>query len=190
MNEEMLYGDVGRTLKKLLMIDPYYAMFMMSLDKQATKKVPTLAVGLQGINATLYINPDFWFGMTQDQRFGVCKHEMLHLCFMHLTAMDRYADKKLFNIATDAEINQYIDPKFLPEGCITLEGLEAQFGVQLEEKKGKDYYYKMLQNKVPPDHDLGDAEHFWEAYEGLSDADKAVIDNQMNSRMEQVAIHL
>ena len=187
MNEEMLYGDVGRTLKKLLMIDPYYAMFMMSLDKQATKKVPTLAVGLQGINATLYINPDFWFGMTQDQRFGVCKHEMLHLCFMHLTAMDRYADKKLFNIATDAEINQYIDPKFLPEGCITLEGLEAQFGVQLEEKKGKDYYYKMLQNKVPPDHDLGDAEHFWEAYEGLSDADKAVIDNQMNSRMEQVA---
>jgi len=187
MNEKSLYDDVGRTLRKLLMIDPYYAMFMISLDKQETSKVPTLAVGLNGINVVLYINPEFWFGMTQEQKFGVCKHEMLHLCFMHLINASGYQDHKRDNIATDAEINQYIDPKYLPSGCISLEQIKRDFGVTLAEKQGRDTYYKALEGKVPKEYDLGDAEHFWEVFDQLSEADKAIVQNQIDHMMTSIA---
>ena len=146
-----LYESVGKTLKKLLLIDPYYGLFMMSLDKQETTRVPTLAVGLNGVNVVLYINPDFWFGMNTDERLGVCKHEMLHLCFMHLVSSEKYTNHKVDNIATDAEINQYIRPEFLPKGGITLELIEKEFGVKLDPKKGRDHYYKELIQKVPKD---------------------------------------
>lgn len=182
-----LYEDVGRTLKKLLLIDPYYAMFMLSLDKQETERVPTMAVGLNGINVVLYINPKFWFGMSQDERYGVCKHEMLHLCFMHLIVADKYPNHKLHNIATDAEINQYIDKKYLPSGAITLEKIEAEMGVRLNPKEGADVYYKSLQDKVPEDFDLGNAEHFWEAFDKLTDAEKMVVGNQIDYLMEHTA---
>lgn len=185
-----LYEDVGITLRKLLLLDPYYAMFMIGLDKQETTKVPTLAVGLNGINTVLYINPEFWFKMSQDQKYGVCKHEMMHLCFMHLVTMNNYPNHKLDNIATDAEINQYINPKYLPSGAITLESVKTHFGVDLPAKEGRDKYYKMLSNKVPEDHDLGDAEHFWEEYEKLSEADKAVVQNQIGWLMQHTADEL
>ena len=182
-----LHEDVGRILRKLLILDPYYAMFMIALDKQETEKVPTLAVGLSGINTVLYINPKFWFGMTQEQKYGVCKHEMLHLCFMHLVSMDRYPNHKVDNIATDAEINQYINPKYLPGGCITIESVKAHFGIDLAPKQGRDVYYKQLISVIPPDLDLGDAEHFWEEFDKLSEADKAVVGNQIGWLMEHTA---
>lgn len=185
--KESLYENVGYVLKKLLISDPYYGMFMMSLDKQETTEVPTLAVGLNGINVVLYINPEFWFSLSLDERFGVCKHEMLHLCFMHLVTQDKYADHKRDNIATDAEINQYINPKHLPKGGITLELLKNEFGLNLLEKQGRDYYYKALDGKVKEDYDLGNNEHFWDKFDELSDADKAVVQNQIEYLMDHVS---
>lgn len=187
MNEVTLYDDVGITLRKLLMIDPYYAMFMMTLDKQETDKVPTMAVGLNGINVVLYINPKFWFGMSRDERFGVCKHEMLHLCMMHLLTCERYSNHKLDNIACDAEINQYINPKHLPKDHISLQSIKEQFGVDLVEKQGRDVYYKALYDKVPEDYDLGNNEHFWEIFDQLTEAEKSVIQNQITYQMEATA---
>ena len=185
-----LYESVGKTLKKLLLIDPYYGLFMMSLDKQETTRVPTLAVGLNGVNVVLYINPDFWFGMNMDERLGVCKHEMLHLCFMHLVSSEKYANHKVDNIATDAEINQYIRPEFLPKGGITLELIEKEFGVKLDPKKGRDHYYKELIQKVPKDFDLGSAEHFWEIFDKLSDAEKQIVQNQIQYLIERTSEEL
>jgi predicted metal-dependent peptidase len=187
MNETSLYDDIGRTLRKLLMIDPYYALFMVSLDKQETDRVPTLAVGLNGINVVLSINPKFWFGMSQEEKYGVCKHEMLHLCFMHLVNATNYQDHKRDNIATDAEINQYIDSKYLPKGCVSLEWIKSEFGVTLAEKQGRDVYYKALEGKIPESTDLGTAEHFWEQFDQLSDADKAVVQNQIDHMMTSIA---
>lgn len=191
MEGRTLYEDVGITLRKLLMTqDPYYALFCIGLDKQETTKVPTMAVGLNGVNVILYINKEFWFGMSFEEKFGVCKHEMMHLCFMHLITGNSYPNRKLDNIATDLEINQYIAKDHLPEGCITLESVKKEFGVDCPPKSGRDVYYKMLESKVPEEFDLGDNEHFWEAIEQLSEADKAVIQNQINWRMEHTSQEL
>lgn len=181
-----LYDDVGLVLKRLLVVDPFYGMFMLALDKQETTRIPTMAVGLNGINTVLYINPEFWFKMDKQEKYAVCKHEMLHLCFMHLLVMNNYPNKKLHNVATDAEINQYITSG-LPKGAITLESLKKEFGVDLPTKAGADYYYKALKDKLPEEYDLGGNEHFWEEYEKLSDGEKAVIQNQIDYLIERTS---
>lgn len=181
-----LYDDVGSTLRRLLVNDPFYAMFMISLDKQETTKVPTLAVGLNGVNAVLYINPEFWFSLNKEEKFGVCKHEMMHLCFMHLVTASDYPDHKRDNIATDLEINQYIPNDQLPKDGVTLSRIRKEFGLELPEKKGRDYYYHKLAGKVKEDFVLGSAEHFWEVYEKLSEAEKAVVRNQIEYKIQEI----
>ena len=67
---------------------------------------------------------------------------LLHISFGHLLSRDRYADKKLFNIAADLEINQYIDPDYLPEGGITMDSFPE---LDLPERAGTNEYYELLE---------------------------------------------
>lgn len=186
-----LYEDIGKAMKQLLFEDPYYALFLLGIQKQETTAVPTLAVGLTGLNVTLLINKDFWDRLPLNQKLGVLKHEVLHLCFYHLTSSEYYPNHILDNIATDLEINQYIKPNNLPPGGVTMDYIQQVFGVTLPEKKGRDFYYKELSKHLPPQMpSMGDAEHFWEKVNGLSEADKAVIQNQIVSMMEDAANEL
>ena len=93
----------------LMIKEPFYGLFLSSLNKVIDNRQPTLAVGLQGINPMLYINEKFWNGMTDLQQIAVLKHEMIHICFFHLTMRSSFKDKELFNIAADLEINQLIE---------------------------------------------------------------------------------
>ena len=56
----------------------------------------------------LVINPDFFGDLSEPHQQGLLKHELLHIAFGHIVLADRYPNKKLFNIAADIEINQYI----------------------------------------------------------------------------------
>lgn len=181
-----LYEDVGKVIKSLCLADPYYGMFAMSLNKQATDKVPTLAVGFTNLNVTLYINPKYWFDLNPKQKYGIIKHEILHLCYMHLLNSELYPNHKVDNIATDLEINQYIPLDHLPFGGITLDSVKEHFGVTCSPKQGRDVYYRQLIDKIPPEFDISEIEHHWEL-EGVSDADKAVIANQITYIMENIA---
>jgi len=186
-----LYEDIGKAMKQLLFDDPYYALFLLGIQKQETTAVPTLAVGLTGLNVTLLINKDFWSKLPLNQKLGVLKHEVLHLCFYHLTSSEYYSNHLLDNIATDLEINQYIKESNLPPGGVTMDYIKETFGVTLPEKKGRDFYYKELLKHLPPQMpNLGDAEHFWEKVKDLSDADKAIVQNQIVSMMEAAATEL
>ncbi len=52
---------------------------------------------------------------------------------------DSFKDWELFNIAADIEVNQYIQSKWRPPGCL----LPSTFPtVQLETLKGTKYYYE------------------------------------------------
>jgi predicted metal-dependent peptidase len=65
-----------------------------------------------------------------------------------VTDFDHLYDKKMSNIAMDLEINQYIDPAFLPPGPMTLDVFPE---LNLEPKKGTQYYYdKLMQGKQNP----------------------------------------
>lgn len=133
---------IERAFKVMLMKDPFYGLFLTTLNKVVTDTVPTLAVGLVGINQCLFINQKFWESLTDTEQLAVLKHELLHICFFHLTMSSSFSDKQVMNLAADAEINQYIDG--LPKGAIDYKEINAEFGLSLEAKAGTKTYYDAL----------------------------------------------
>jgi len=148
---ENLNDSLGRASKELMLKEPFYGMFLIMLNKQWSKDVPTAAVGVDGINYRLYINPEFWTDLPREKQIGLLKHELLHIGFFHLTDFDHQTHQRISNYAKDIEINQYIDSIYLPEGGL----LPSSFPeLDLLPKKGSNYYYdelmKALKNDTSP----------------------------------------
>jgi len=186
---------LSRVSKDLLFDEPYYGHFMSSLNRSFSSDVPTAGVGKDGIGVKLVVNPDFFDSLNELHRKGLIKHELLHIAFGHLTMRDSYADKELFNIAADLEINQYILPSWLPEGGITMDSFP---NLNLPFKAGTKEYYKLLQEERDKgengDQDLqnmlsegGPNNHSWGEFENLSEAEKKLIEKQVEHQLTTIA---
>jgi len=142
-----ILDELARTGIDLLLREPFYAHVFGSLNKEvvgAGHPVETLAVG-QGHQAlTLYVNAGFWDTVLTDplQRYGVVKHELLHLVFRHLFVREPFFDPMLLNVAFDLVVNQYVERERLPDDSIFLESFP-----NLALKPGQTwyYYYKQLE---------------------------------------------
>jgi len=92
---------LAKASKDLMLKEPYYGFFLIMLNKFWSNRIATAGVGKNGINYQLIINSEFWENLTDDQRLGVLKHELLHIAFGHLSTAFKFSDKKLANIAMD-----------------------------------------------------------------------------------------
>lgn len=133
--------ELSKISKDMMLQEPFYGLFLLMLNKQWTKKVPTAGVSISGINYKLAINEDFWSSLSREHKQGLLKHELLHLAFYHLTSFTHLTNHEIANIAMDLEINQYIDPTKLPEGGQTLDLYPE---LNLEPKEGTISYYEKL----------------------------------------------
>ncbi len=149
--------SLSKTGKELMLKEPYYGFFLIMLNKLwDSKRVPTAGVSKNGINYQLTINPEFWESLSEDHRYGLLKHELLHIAFGHLTTFFKFTNKKLANVAMDCEINQYISKQYLPEGGIDIDNYTD---IQLDRKAGARYYYdklKQLQDEKDKNGTTGD----------------------------------
>lgn len=206
--------NISKACKTLMIREPFYGLFLSSLNKIFDNSIPTLAVGLQGININLYINEKFWNRLKDEEQLAVLKHELMHICFFHLTMRKSFGNHKLFNYASDLEINQLIEN--LPAGCITLDYFRA-LGIDLPEKAGTAYYYKVLQdNKFDPDQQDPDGDESdggegnqnadgnggsengnqgsnrgshdkWKVFDELSESEKQLVQNQTDYILKNTA---
>jgi predicted metal-dependent peptidase len=156
MNVSNKNDSLARTSKTLMLAEPYYGFFLIMLNKLWDKRrVPTAGVSKNGINYQLTINDDFWEGLTELQRLGLLKHELLHIAFGHLTTFFKFSDKRLANVAMDMEINQYIDSSWLPGGEYSKEEFdEIKEEIKLEiaaarERDAPIEELKAISNKLP-----------------------------------------
>ena len=137
-----IQDQLSRISKTLIFTEPFYGIFLIGLQKEFSKQCATAGVGKHGIGMRLVINPDFFGDLSELHQQGLLKHELLHIAFGHLILSDKYPNKKLFNIAADIEINQYIDSDMLPAGGLTLNTFKE---LRLPRKAGTSEYYKLLQ---------------------------------------------
>jgi len=129
---------LSRATKELMLKEPFYGLFLIMLNKVWRKDLDTAGVSKHGINQQLAINPDFWANLSSEYRIGILKHELLHIAFHHLSLRDKYKDHRLFNIAADLEINQYIDRAYLPGGNYPDKATyEAETKIFIDEVKRK-----------------------------------------------------
>lgn len=188
---------VARTTKSLIFTEPFYGLFLIGINKKYTTDLPTAGVSKHGIGMQLAINPDFFSDLSEDHRFGLIKHELLHIAFGHLTIRDRYANHKLFNIAADLEINQYILESKLPEGGLLLSSFPE---LNLPVKAGTKVYYDILdqaqEDGTSPSLDNlmgemnGDTPYdhqTWDEFDELSDAEKKLVEKQVEHQLKEVA---
>jgi predicted metal-dependent peptidase len=187
--------SLSKISKELMLREPYYGFFLIMLNKMWRKDLPTAGVSKNGINYQLAINEEFWTSLSEKHQMGLLKHELLHIAFGHLVSFGSFRNKKLANVAMDMEINQYIDPEYLPDGGIDINNYED---LDLDIKAGCRYYYDKLQqlkdekdkngtcgneemDKLLDNIDNGDVpDHStWEEFDDLSEAEKKLIEKQI-----------
>ena len=188
---------VAKTTKKLILTEPFYGLFLIGINKKFTDQIPTAGVSKNGIGMQLTINPEFYNKLSEDHRFGLIKHELLHIAFGHLLMRDIYSNHKLFNIAADLEINQYIDSNKLPEGGLLLSSFPE---LNLPRKAGTKEYYRLLE-KAQDDktcsslNDMmdqmdGDSQYdhkTWSEFDDLSEPDKKLLNKQVDHQLKEAA---
>ena len=193
----MVAEKLARASKTLILSEPFYGLFLVGLNKVIRKDIPTAGVSKNGIGIQLSINPDFFINLSDKHQIGLIKHELLHVSFGHMIMRDLYSDHKLFNIAADLEINQYIDESYLPEGGLMLDTFPD---LNLPTKAGTKEYYRLLEqaqedgncsalNDIMNQMD-GDSQYdhkTWDEFDDLSEADKKLVQKQVEHQLKETA---
>lgn len=144
--QQRILEEVTKTSIELLLKEPFYSHLFSALNKEIVSEdshIKTLAVGLRHKTYVLIINAEFWDNELKDKkhRYGVIKHEVLHLVFKHLLVNEPSANRHLLNIAMDLVVNQYIERSQLPDEAIFLETFPD---LDLEKDQTYFYYYEKL----------------------------------------------
>ena len=193
-----IHDEISRIGKQLMLSEPFYGVFLSTLNKTIGNDVPTAGVCKQGINYKLVVNEEFWNSLSTDKKkIGLLKHELLHICFHHLVERESYPDHALHNIAADVEINQYLTPDYYPTPEILLPSSFPELKLPL--KAGAREYYRLLQKAL----DEGSSPHLqnlmdclreegqglhptWKEFDELSDAEKKLVEAQLKHQIKQV----
>lgn len=197
MSNQIVQDKLARASKTLILEEPFYGLFLIGLNKVFRKDLPTAGVSPKGIGIQLAINAEFFMNLSDKHQIGLLKHELLHVSFGHMIMKDRFENFKLFNIAADIEINQYINQEYLPEGGLTLETFAD---LKLPTRAGTKVYYDLLDeacedgncealNNVLSQMD-GDSPYdhkTWKEFEDLSEADKKLVHKQIEHQIKQTA---
>lgn len=185
-----------KACKELLIQQPFYGLFMLNLRKEivdSNHSVKTAAVGPNGVNFTLYVNKTFWEGLTDNEQIAVLTHEVMHICFFHLTDEFKADNPYNMNIAEDVSINQLITG--LPSGCVTLQSLSKILSKKLEPNRGSWYYYREIEDfakkhpdKCMPGVGVGDFKQIddhtmWPS--DISEAERKLYENQVKSKLKE-----
>lgn len=120
---ERILHELSQAGIALLLREPFFAHLLGSINKEVVGReyeVQTLAVGQGKSGFTLYVNSYFWDNTIQkpELRYGILKHEMLHLVFRHLNVQEPRLNAMLLNVAFDLVVNQYIDKSQLLEDSL------------------------------------------------------------------------
>jgi predicted metal-dependent peptidase len=197
-----IQDQLSRISKTLIFSEPFYGIFLIGLQKEFTKSCATAGVGKHGIGMRLVINPDFFGDLSEPHQQGLLKHELLHIAFGHIILADRYPNKKLFNIAADIEINQYISELMLPEGGLTLNSFPGS-GIHQHPRAGTKVYYDILNDTCDGEGNSSNeslqeildqmdgnspyCHKEWEEITDLPEAEKKLVQKQYEHQMKQTA---
>ena len=132
---------IERCYKKMLIEKPFYGLFLLGLSKVIDRSVDTACVRKRGINCELVINPDYWNSQDDTQHLNLLCHETLHIIFQHMFLWDSFPNKEVLGLATDCEVNSYLN------------NLDNSWVVpsiwNLPLKQGTKFYYEEILKQVP-----------------------------------------
>ncbi len=113
----------------------FFASLALQAKIEVSQAIPTAATD----GDRIFVNPEFFAGMTLDEQSGVVLHEVLHAALLHVPRRGS-RDPKTWNIAADIVVNGIITDEglALPEGGIH-DSVLKKFGVE-------EVYEKLLES--------------------------------------------
>lgn len=167
--QDEVKAALERAIYQLLVrVGGFYACTISAMQVKFGNEIDTLGVRFTKEEKVLelYVNPEFFLGLTEPERVGVLLHEALHVMNLHLVLRAKdFPNHKLGNIAQDIAINQPIrtqDPNIcaLPKGGL----LPESFG--LTANKSADHYYAELNKHEDGQQQQGDQEQSGDGQDG------------------------
>ena len=134
--------DIEKVVVHLLRNDGvFYAHLLFQMKRIMDTKFPFAAgVTVKGGYIEMYWNPDKFKEMKDmKEKAAVLEHECQHLVKNHIGRLGN-KDMKMWNIAADLAINQYI--KNLPDWVYTTDKYPPEF--KMYKNKPAEYYYNQL----------------------------------------------
>ena len=146
MQTQQILDQVTQASIQLILHEPFYGHVLTGLVKEVNSEIPILSLGVNA-NKTpkLAINPSFWQVdlNTPAQRLGALKHEVLHLVFGHPLREQDFTNVRIFHLAADLVVNQYLSPEQLSPASLTLNLFPE---LDLQPFRPVDVYYDELTN--------------------------------------------
>ncbi|MEG2618796.1 MAG: VWA-like domain-containing protein [Bacilli bacterium] len=127
--------DIEALKRKMLVKYPFFGSVVASIDYKENKEI--LSAGTDG--KVIYYNSDFLNGLNEEEQTFVFAHEVCHIAFNHILRSDG-KDPQVWNIATDAVINAFLERDGLKiiAGNVNIDGAINYDAEQLYEKLLKD----------------------------------------------------
>ena len=185
---------IEKAYKKLLIENPFYGLFLLGLSKVIDKSVETACVRKRGINCELVINPEYWETQDDIQQLNLIQHEIYHIVFQHMFMTPFFKNHEVLNVAADCEVNSYLQN--LDDTWIVPSMFNA------EPKLGTKTYYDIIMSQTPPPspqrggdgngsnglpNTKDDHSSWGKEFQECSDAEKQLIQNQINSQIKTAA---
>ena len=125
-----------------------YFLFQMGREIRFDISSPT-AVNFKGSTYVLHFNPVIFLTLTRQQMETTIKHEILHVCSLHLLrARDVGAGYSpvAINMAMDIVVNAHLD--YLPPYATTLEWVNANYSLRLLPFEPFEHYLEHIQTAI------------------------------------------
>ena len=169
---------IAQAVKKILIREPFYGLFLMGLNKYFDSKAKTACVRRNGLSIEIAINKEYWDRLDDELEVNCLLHETLHIVYKHLWMSKSFQNKDRFNIAADCHVNSFLwkvaEDWYKP----------SDFG--FENAKGTKFYYDNLPESIE-DQYLPFDDHTWADFDNLSDAEKQLLDNQIDYQAKEAA---
>lgn len=146
-----LEDRLGDIASRMTMREPFIAGMFCSRPRYVTEAGDPISTAATN-GAWFKFNRVFCDPLTNEQLFGLCLHEALHVIFMHMWRREG-RDPACWNVANDGIINHIIAGKGyeLPSGGVSI-------GWVRDTMSSEEVYAKLMQEMKPDDGDDGDGD--------------------------------
>jgi len=133
---------------------PFLGAMLQFVNVKYRNDIPTAAFhyDVKQDSFEIFLNSDFFCSMNLEQRIAILHHEILHFTNKHLFRWSQMnvdpKDRKMWNIAGDMSINQYI--KHLPEGGVCVKDWKQKDGRDFPLFESMEVYHELINSTTKP----------------------------------------
>lgn len=123
----------------------FYSTLLFKCRVIEDESIGTAAVGYLSGSLVFFYNPTFLFGLTRQDQIAVCRHEMLHIMYLHFSRIGA-RDQKIHNIAADITINNDIIKTVNSDSIFFGKDVANSRNYNLPENLTSEEYYDLILN--------------------------------------------